>query len=459
MKILVISHMYPSLLNPTYGVFIHQQVKALQSQGCEVRVVSAVPFAPWPLTRMKKKWRDYAAIPDHDIIEGVEVFYPRYLEFPRSFLMEHAGYWMFRGMSKRVRKIYQEFKFDLIHAHVAIPDGHAAYLLQQQYVQLKQYAQSDQYTQSEQYTPPAANTPTPDAVSSSDSVAASASVNYKSIPLLITIHGQDFQSTIHKGKRCYGRLFQILNQADKVITVSTKLKNIVKGQACFDKIIVVNNGVDIGEELMERGEVIQDGCRKEVKLDQNANEYVRYLISVSNLKKTKGIDLNLKALSILIKKYPNLTYTIIGDGEERQNLEKLADQLNLRDHVRFLGKLPHSEAIDQMATADIFSLPSWQEGFGVVYIEAMAQGIPVIGVQGEGIEDVIHSEQNGLLVKPKDIHSLCEALEKLLGDDAYAKRIGEAGQRTVRESCTWTHNAQKTIEVYQQLLTAPSSDR
>ncbi|MEA5024027.1 putative teichuronic acid biosynthesis glycosyltransferase TuaC [bioreactor metagenome] len=393
MKILVISHMYPSTQNPTYGIFVHEQVKALVAGGCEVKVISPVPYAPWPLPVLKKKWQSYASIPAKDRVDGIEVFYPRYPEFPRSYLLEHSGTLMYLGLRNLVKTIDKEFPFDLIHAHVALPDGHAAYRLKKGFP----------------------------------------------VPTVVTIHGQDFQSTLHKGPARRKRLQEVLLGMDSVITVSTKLKNLVKDEPYYPKIQVINNGIHLAE--IDRAEVGRSGARDQITI-----------LSVSNLKKTKGIDLNLQALASLVKIYPNLTYRIIGDGEERKNLEALAESLDLGNHVFFLGKLPHRETLQEMAQADIFCLPSWQEGFGVVYIEAMALGIPVIGVKGEGIEDVIDPGVNGLLVRPHEVEDLAEALESLLKSPDYARRLAEAGKATVLAGFTWEHNAARTIELYRSLL-------
>lgn len=393
MKILVISHMYPSTQNPTYGIFVHEQVKALVAGGCEVKVISPVPYAPWPLPVLKKKWQAYASIPAKDRVDGIEVFYPRYPEFPRSYLLEHSGALMYLGLRNLVKTIDKEFPFDLIHAHVALPDGHAAYCLKKGFP----------------------------------------------VPTVATIHGQDFQSTLHKGPARRKRLQEVLLGMDSVITVSTKLKNLVKDEPYYPKIQVINNGIHIAE--IDRAEVSRSGARDQMTI-----------LSVSNLKKTKGIDLNLQALASLVKTYPNLTYRIVGDGEERKNLEALAESLDLGNHVFFLGKLPHREALQEMAQADIFCLPSWQEGFGVVYIEAMALGIPVIGVKGEGIEDVIDPGVNGLLVRPHEVEDLAEALESLLESPDYARKLAVAGKATVLAGFTWEHNAARMIELYRSLL-------
>ena len=84
-----------------------------------------------------------------------------------------------------------------------------------------------------------------------------------------------------------------------------------------------------------------------------------------------------------MNKYSNLKYVVIGAGPEMSSLRQLTRDLNLDEQVEFLGELPHEKVMEYIAVADIFSLPSWREGFGVVYLEAAMHAKPVIACQGE----------------------------------------------------------------------------
>lgn len=400
MKILVISHMYPSRQEPVYGIFVHQQVKALIGLGCRVKVIVPVPYVPQFLAGMRPKWTGYARIPDEDTIEGVEVYYPRYPELPRSIFLEQSGNLMYSGIKGLAEKVYRQFKFEMIQAHVALPDGHCAVKLKQKY----------------------------------------------QVPVLVTVHGQDFQSTLKRNNRCRKRLAQVLSSADRVIAVSSKLKRMVEHEPYAAGITVINNGVDAGSIAV--GMSGQAGCLERKVWPVGTT----VILSVANLKKTKGIDLNLRALAALREKYSGLKYIIVGDGKERKNLESLAEDLGIRENVVFLGKLPHAGTMNWMAKADVFSLPSWQEGFGVVYLEAMLHGVPVIGVKGEGVEDVVSHGRNGLLVQPHDLEDLTRALDRLLGDPGSARKLGEAGRESVLKNFTWEQNARKTMELYTGVL-------
>ncbi len=400
MKILVISHMYPSRKRSVYGIFVHKHIKALINQGCEVKVVSPVPYVPFPLKYIKQKWREYDDIPKKDIIEGVEVYYPRYIDFPKSLMFGYSGYFMYLGVNNIIKKIYKDWKFDIIHSHVGLPDGFAGML---------------------------------------------ANRHYK-LPHIITIHGQDFQRTIYKGETCKKNLFKALETSNKIITVSTKLKNIVDTESFSDRVAVINNGIDL-EDCANIGSKIDFGLDHDYDFsDENT------ILSVSNLVKTKGIDLNIKAVSLLITKYPNIKYLIIGDGPERESLKNLAYELDLKDNVLFLGKLPHEDVMKYMSATDIFCLPSWEEGFGVVYIEAMAHGKPTIGVKGEGIEDAIVSGKNGFLVNPHNEKDVADTIGYLLSNKDKREEIGQKGKDTVINRFTWEQNANKTINIYRELL-------
>jgi glycosyltransferase involved in cell wall biosynthesis len=158
------------------------------------------------------------------------------------------------------------------------------------------------------------------------------------------------------------------------------------------------------------------------------------------------------ALKQLTNKYPDLVYLIVGEGHERQALGHLVRQLNLTDHVEFIGQLPFQQVMEYISVCDVFTLPSWQETFGLVYVEAMAHGKPAIGVQGQGVDGIVTHGETGMLVKPRDVGSLVEALDFFLSHPEEARVMGERARRLVLENYTWEKNAQKTIEVYKEVL-------
>ena len=396
MKILIISHMYPSVFNEVNGIFVHQQIKELQKQGCQIKVVSPVPWTPFPIKYFSKKWKRYSEIPKKTNWEGIEVFYPRYLEFPKNIFFASSGERMYLGIRKRVGQIYKDFRFDIIHSHVVLPDGYCGMSIAKEYKK----------------------------------------------PLIVTVHGQDFQNTIFLNKRCQENIKKVIDFSNGTVAVSNKLKKIGEKKLKInpDKMRVIPNGINADDIFEGESELCKRYKGKKI------------ILSVSHLLKTKGLSLNLRAIDKLKEKYPDIFYLIIGEGEERKNLQKLTKDLNLEKRIDLLGQLPHKKVMEYLSICDIFSLPSWEEGFGIVYLEAMANGKSTIACQEEGIDGIIRDRETGILVKPKDMDSLVEAIDFLLSHPERAKEIGEKAKKLVLENYTWEKAVQKIIEIYKEIL-------
>lgn len=181
-----------------------------------------------------------------------------------------------------------------------------------------------------------------------------------------------------------------------------------------------------------------------------------HFVSVSNLIALKGIDDNIRALHIL-KKTSRLSdwhYSVVGEGPERASLEALVASLGLEGHVRFLGRLPYTETMNIIASADIFSLPSWGEAFGIVYLEAMVRGRATIGCLENGAADIITSGVDGYLVPPKNPEALAETFAKLVGDADIRKRLGTRARQTARKF-TWDENVRRLMALAHANTDAP----
>lgn len=395
MKVLVISHMYPSTFSAVAGIFVHQQVKELRKQGCDVRVISPMPWTPFPVEYLSSRWRRYSEVPPKMDWDGIEVRYPRYPAFPGRMFFASSGSRTYSGIRKAVAELHRDFQFDIIHAHVALPDGFAGTMVKRDYGK----------------------------------------------PLVVTIHGEDLYVTIHRNDACWHAIARVFTEADRIVTVSTRLNEIAASRVGFpEKLTVVGNGVDLG---------VSGTASAELRAIYGGS---RIILSASYLIARKGLDFNIRAVSQLTEGHPNIKYLVIGGGSESSYLRRLASNLNLQNCIEFLGELPHNEVMEYMAIADIFSLPSWNEAFGVVYIEAMMHGTPVIACEGEGIADVIEHGKTGLLVKPKDVESLAQAMDYLLSNPEKAQEVGEQARKLVLENYTWEVNARRYIEIYRELL-------
>ena len=143
----------------------------------------------------------------------------------------------------------------------------------------------------------------------------------------------------------------------------------------------------------------------------------------------KKVDITLRALGLLKDKY-DFRFTVIGDGEERENLQALAAELGIADRVDFRGRVTRNEVLAEMGKADCFAMASSPETFGLTYLEAMACGCYTIGSKGEGIDGVLVDRENGVLVTPGSVEEMAAALELYFTEPAAVKEMQYRGIET-----------------------------
>jgi phosphatidylinositol alpha-1,6-mannosyltransferase len=161
----------------------------------------------------------------------------------------------------------------------------------------------------------------------------------------------------------------------------------------------------------------------------------RFVLTVGRWAATeqyKGADDLIRAVAQLREVAPDLQLVAVGGGDDLPRLKKLATELGVVDRVHFLENLPREKLAACFARADIFALPSSGEGFGLVFLEAMAFGCPVVGAGCGGVTDLVADGVNGLLVPPRDPKRLAEALNRLLRDEALRAELGRRGAEIVR---------------------------
>jgi glycosyltransferase involved in cell wall biosynthesis len=168
----------------------------------------------------------------------------------------------------------------------------------------------------------------------------------------------------------------------------------------------------------------------------------RTVLFVGRLVERKGVAHLIEALTRMRTRVP-ARLVVVGDGPERPKLEELARRQGAGDRVEFRGRIAPDELQRTYAAADAFVLPAVHdargdtEGLGVVLLEAMNYGIPVIASRVGGIVDIVVDEETGLLVPPGDPGALAGALDRVLGDPDLGRRLGEGGRRRLAERFSW----------------------
>jgi glycosyltransferase involved in cell wall biosynthesis len=180
---------------------------------------------------------------------------------------------------------------------------------------------------------------------------------------------------------------------------------------------------------------------------------------VGRLVPRKGVDLVIRALPHLAAAgCDDVELLIVGGGADLGQLDSdpeirrlmaLAAQLGVRDQVTLLGHVPRSEMPALFRSADAVVCAPWYEPFGIVPLEAMACGVPVVAAAVGGLRDTVVDGSTGIHVPPRDPEAIAAALARLLGDPALRDELGAAGQRRVRSRYSWERVAAETEKAYQ----------
>jgi len=165
----------------------------------------------------------------------------------------------------------------------------------------------------------------------------------------------------------------------------------------------------------------------------------------------RRVDLLLEAVRMVQE--PDLHVFVAGDGDRAAWYRSLTEELGIDSQVHFLGKVPHQDLPKVYAAVDIVVLPSQlQESFGLVLIEAMACGKPVIASDLPGVRSVVSDGEDGLLVRPGDVNDLVEKMQILLGDAHHRHEMGTRGRKKVEEKYVWSKITPRLVQIYKDVL-------
>ncbi len=225
--------------------------------------------------------------------------------------------------------------------------------------------------------------------------------------------------------------YKLVNRwVDKVIVVSEAVKAMVLRDEKVDseKVEIIYNGVDV--ERFSKAQICTDlGLLAGAKV----------ITCVGNLRPVKGHRYLVEAAVVIIAKFPQAHFLLVGDGELRSELIRLTQQLKIENNVHFLGKRDDVPSI--LAATDICVLPSLSEGLSNTLLEYMASGKPVIATRVGGNIEVIRNEENGILIPVKDSQALAYQVIRLLTDGALANALAQNARVDVKER----FNLQKQI--------------
>ena len=299
-------------------------------------------------------------------------------------------------------RLLQRYRFDLIHAHWLIPQGLVAVL--------------------------------------------ACYLTGSKIPLLFTSHGGDL----------FGLQGIIMNRIKRWVILKSHALTVVSRNmieaverlgAAHKKIYVIPMGVDLKTRFVPA---------ETTRINDN-------LLFVGRLVEKKGLHYLIHALPLILKRHPQATLLIAGDGPEKNNLERASLKLGIKAHVRFLGAVKNDRLPALYQASGVLVFPSViaddgdQEGFGLVLVEALGCECPAIVTDLPAMQDIIQDGKTGLVVPQKNIRKLAEKVILLLEDQKLRESLGREGRRHVLRNFDWMIIAEKYRKLIETIACQPST--
>jgi teichuronic acid biosynthesis glycosyltransferase TuaC len=380
LHVLTLTPFFPSDRNEVNGCFVAEPIEQFRRFGVDSSVIAVSP-----LHHARK----------HSIASPAAEWV-RYPQLPGNFGLSSAGKLLYARLRNQVRKLHSAKPIDVIHAHGALPCGHAAALLSRNL----------------------------------------------GIPFVVTVHGLDvFNQCALGGVPATWRhrvSAEVYGAARNVVCISSRVQEILKVSALPEtRSAVIYNGVN--------PDVFSPQPESETRLHPE-------ILVVGNLIPSKGQEIVLRALAKLKLSFPAVRCRVIGEGPDDNRLQALVRELGIEQQVQFVARQSRMEVAEAMRRCSVFVLPSRNEALGCVYLEAMACGKPAIGCRGQGIDGVIEHGKNGWLIAADGLEELVQELSTLFRSPELGVRVGYAARQTILNKYTLSHQVEQLIAVYRQAI-------
>ncbi|MBI4605065.1 MAG: glycosyltransferase family 4 protein [Planctomycetes bacterium] len=393
MRVLVVSTMFPSRVQPVHAVFVRNRI-ARVAERCQVRVVCPIPW--FPLAGLLRRYAHRKEIPREDVIDGVQVSYPRFLSVP-AVLKPLDGFFLFLCLWWTARRLARAFPFDLIDAHLAFPDGFACALLGRALAK----------------------------------------------PVTVTLRGHDVNDLPRYPVR-RRQVAYALRRADRVIAVADALRRAALELGADPRTArTISNGVD--------ADLFHPTDRREARRRLGLPLERKVVVSVGHLVERKGFHLIVEALAVIREAGREVPYLAIvgGPGEEGDFSGAIRDRvrrLGLEEDVLMAGPRRNEELRDWYNAADASCLASSKEGWANVLLESLACGTPAIATNVWGTPEVIASEELGILVE-RTVESIAAGIRRAL-EKPWDRDAIQAHAR----ARTWHEVAGRVLEVFREVV-------
>jgi teichuronic acid biosynthesis glycosyltransferase TuaC len=393
-KLLIISDRFPHEKDTISSSFVKSQADFLKKYFEKIYVISLTPFVPKYLSKfpfMNPRWQRDAFASNYKY-DNVEVYFAKHITFPFNFSRRKRGDTAIKVVNKIIKDY--DINFDLIHAHFVYPSGYVGTNLKKKHDK----------------------------------------------PLIITAHGHDIYELPFIDIEWNSKIKRTLSNSNHVITPSRKCSQILmRIDVAAEKISVIPNGYDLNSFIKMP--------INEARLLLNLPISKKIILSVGNLEPVKGHKYLIESMKKIHEIDNNILCVIVGSGGSKKSLERTIIENNLSQCVRLVGVIPHNQIPLWMNACDVFILPSLSESFGIVQIEAMACGKPIVATLNGGSEEIIINDKLGILVEQMDIDGIEKAIV-----EALSKKWDNAYITEYSKQFNWNNIAVEIERIYEEIL-------
>jgi 1,2-diacylglycerol 3-alpha-glucosyltransferase len=280
------------------------------------------------------------------------------------------------------------------------------------------------------------------------------------IPLVFTFHTQYWEYT-HYVPLLQEAIQEFLKNAihNWLKVFMRKCQHIVIPSESIKEILIRDYGLADGYTVIPTGADLKPFLRADGKTLRQSQGWQddKVIISIGRLAPEKNWETLLRAATQVYAQLPKIRLVLIGDGPDKQNLEALAAELGIAERVTFTGQLPFEDIPTYLKAADLFSFASVTETQGLVTIEAMAAGLPVVAVDGSGTHDIVDNGKEGFLVE-NDPNALASAISELLCNPQQMKQFSG---KALKKARTFDANrlGKQMVKVYEQAIQDKKDNR
>jgi glycosyltransferase involved in cell wall biosynthesis len=385
-RVAIVAEYYPRRRDPALGIWAHRQALAARDAGAEVKVLVLERPVP-PSATLRRPWKLPGALtrlarqPSRDELDGIEIRYVRFLagDRKRTYTTWHER--AAEPLGEALGALREEWPFELVHAHYALPAGGAAL----------------EFTRA------------------------------NDVPLVVSVHGGDLLGPLLQNDDARASVRGVLAAAAEVLCNS---------RATLDGVARL-----LGDS--ERARVVHLGA--EAPADPPPKRERPTVSTLAHVIPRKRHADVLEA----VERLEDVDWLVIGEGPELPELRRGVERAGISQRVEFAGQLEPGEALRQLATTHVMALPSEDEAFGVAYVEALACGVPAIGLETEGGPSEIASLGPGmLLVPPRNPDELRATIRIALDDH----ELPQLARRTAVEHFSWDRCGRNTVAAYRDAL-------